>query len=154
MTRLEPMTAEEFGPYLEASIREYAADCVRSGRWTAEEAPAEARKQVDGILPQGLRTPGQFIFTIVAEPTGDHVGALWFAVEPRGGYIYDLRVHERFRRHGYAEQAMRAIERVAREHGATKIGLHVFGDNAGARRLYEKLGYAETNVLMSKPLGP
>ena len=33
-----------------------------------------------------------------------------------------------------------------------KIQLHVFGHNSGARALYRKLGYEETNVIMTKRL--
>ncbi len=79
---------------------------------------------------------------------------IWLAIEPRGGFVYDLRVFETYRRRGYAEQAMRLIEQVAREKGVGKVSLHVFGDNLGARKLYTKLGYSETNVLMSKSLDP
>jgi ribosomal protein S18 acetylase RimI-like enzyme len=32
------------------------------------------------------------------------------------------------------------------------IGLHVFGHNAGARLLYERLGYETTNLNMFKTL--
>lgn len=45
------------------------------------------------------------------------------------------------------------VERVAREKGASRISLLVFGHNPAARRLYAKLGNSETNVVMSKPLG-
>jgi ribosomal protein S18 acetylase RimI-like enzyme len=146
------MTASEFRPYIEASTREYADDNVRAGRWTAAEAFAEAQKQIQGLLPAGNETPNHYLFHIVADPSDERVGMLWLAVEPRGGFVYDLRIEDRFRRHGYAEAGMRLAEALAREKGADRISLHVFGDNAGARRLYDKLGYKETNVAMSKPL--
>ncbi len=79
---------------------------------------------------------------------------IWLAIEPRGGFVYDLKVFEPFRRQGHAEHAMRLLEQVVRDHGAQKLSLHVFGDNHGARQLYVKLGYAETNVMMSKSLTP
>jgi ribosomal protein S18 acetylase RimI-like enzyme len=44
------------------------------------------------------------------------------------------------------------LENVAREKGVEKIGLHVFGHNAAARALYQKVGYIETNVNMSKKI--
>jgi RimJ/RimL family protein N-acetyltransferase len=40
----------------------------------------------------------------------------------------------------------------ARELGADKVELHVFGHNQGARALYEKLGYTPTSIVMVKPL--
>jgi ribosomal protein S18 acetylase RimI-like enzyme len=154
MIRLVPFEPSEFATYLDGSVRSYAEENVRAGRWSAEEALSEAQKQIQGLLPQGLHTPNNYFFSIRADPSGEPVGIIWLAVEPRGGFVYDLNIFEAHRRRGYAEAAMRQIEGVARDHGAQKISLHVFGDNSGARRLYLKLGYSETNVMMSKPLPP
>ena len=146
------MRAEEARPYLDRLIAGYAADHVRNGRWSPEEAPAEARKEVERLLPAGVDTPNHLLFRILAGEPETYVGELWIALEPRGAFVYDLEVAEPFRRRGYAEAAMRLAEEIAVYRGACKILLHVFGDNAGARRLYARLGYAETNVLMAKPL--
>jgi ribosomal protein S18 acetylase RimI-like enzyme len=148
------MRAADFAPFFSALLERYAAEHVRAGRWTMEEAPSAARKEVQELLPAGLETPNHFFFSIRAEPEDTKVGLIWLAIEPRGAFVYDLEVFEPYRRKGHAEAAMRLAEQVAREKGARKIALHVFGDNAGARRLYQKLGYAETNVLMAKPLPP
>jgi ribosomal protein S18 acetylase RimI-like enzyme len=152
MVRLVPMNEADFEPYLDRLIGEYAADHIRAGRWTAAEGLAEARKEVGKLLPSGRESPNQYIFSIVAGAPESKVGVLWLASEPRGGFVYDLRVFEPFRRHGYAEEAMRLAEEVARSKGLDKISLHVFGDNVSARRLYTRLGYAETHVIMSKSL--
>jgi ribosomal protein S18 acetylase RimI-like enzyme len=146
------MAPEEFAAYLGRLVEHYAASHVRAGRWTEEQSRGEARKEVDKLLPEGLRTAGHYLFDIVAGAPEQNVGVLWVAIEPRGAFVYDLEVDPAHRRHGYAAEAMRLAERVAREHGARRISLHVFGDNAGARRLYARLGYAETNVLMAKSL--
>jgi len=148
------MQPSEFYPYLEELLIGYAADHVRGGRWTQEESLAKARAEVTQLLPDGLATANHFLFNIVAGPPDENVGMVWVALEPRGGFIYDLMVYEPFRRRGYAEEAIRLAEQVAREKGADKISLHVFGSNIGARKLYTKLGYSETNVLMSKSLTP
>jgi ribosomal protein S18 acetylase RimI-like enzyme len=154
MVRLVPMEPARYDRFMETLMVGYAADSVRAGRWTAEEGPAEARKEIQRLVPEGLATPNHLFLSIVTEPGGEVVGAIWVALEPRGAFVYDLEVGERFRRRGYAEEAMRLLEGVVRARGAQKLLLHVFGDNTGARRLYLKLGYAETNVLMAKPLGP
>jgi ribosomal protein S18 acetylase RimI-like enzyme len=39
-----------------------------------------------------------------------------------------------------------------RDKGNTQLRLHVFGNNAVARALYESLGFQTTNVMMSKSL--
>ncbi len=152
MVRLAPMEETEYRPYIERLIRTYAADHVRAGRWTPAEGEGEARKEVERLLPQGLATPNQFLFSILAGEPESVVGRAWLAVEPRGGFVYDLEVDPPHRRRGYAEAAMRALEPIARARGADRLGLHVFGDNVGARGLYRKLGYSETHVIMSKPL--
>ena len=154
MLHLAPMDPGDFDPYFENCAREYAADHVKTGRWAEQDGLANARAEIRKLLPAGTQTPNQFLFTIVDVPSGNQVGVVWLAIEPRGGFIYDLRVFEAYRRRGYAEQAMRLIEPVAREKGAGRISLHVFGDNLAARKLYTKLGYSETNVLMAKPLAP
>ncbi len=148
------MDAAQFDGYLAAMLPSYAAQNVKSGRWTEEESVAEARKQLDGLLPAGLATPNNHLLAIVTGSPQEKVGVVWLAIEPRGGFIYDLEVFEPFRRRGYGEAAMRELEGFARARGARKLLLHVFGDNDRARKLYLKLGYVETNVLMAKPLGP
>jgi ribosomal protein S18 acetylase RimI-like enzyme len=159
MVRLAPMSAAESELYLETVVRSFAEQNIQAGRWTSQDGLAEARKEFQRILPAGRETPNHFLFHIVPDGGGARVGWLWLAIEPRGGFVYDLEIEEAFRRRGYAEEAMRLAETVAREHGADKISLHVFATNSGARRLYVKLGYVETNLMMSKglsssPVGP
>ncbi len=154
MLRLVPMDPGDFDAYFERCAREYAADHVKTGHWTEQDGLANAKEEIRKLLPAGTQTPNQFLFTLVNVPSENKVGVVWLAIEPRGGFIYDLLVFEPYRRRGFAEQAMRLIESVAREEGVGKISLHVFGDNLGARKLYTKLGYSETNVLMSKSLAP
>lgn len=151
MVEFAPMDPSEFEPYLERLLASYAEEHIRTGRWTREEGPAEARKEVTHLLPQGLKTPNQYLFSV--RDGADRVGLLWLAIEPRGGFVYDIEIFEAFRRRGFAREAMRYAEKVAGEKGAKSISLHVFGSNTAARRLYDGLGYQETNVIMSKSLG-
>ena len=153
MVRLAPMEAADFDPFLESLLRSYAASHIRTGRWTEQEGPQAARDEVHRILPAGRETPNQYFFSIYGGEPEQKVGAVWLAIEPQRAMVYDLIIEEAHRRHGYAEAAMRLLEPIAREKGAGKIALHVFGDNVGARRLYTRLGYVETNVMMAKPLG-
>lgn len=156
MVRLEPMSEDEYQTYLSRTIPEYAAEHVRGGRWSPEEALEKSAEEYRGYLPQGLATPKQHLFSIKEETTGDSVGMLWFSEEQRGSglaaFVYDVWIDERFRRRGYAEQAFQALERLAGDMGLQRIELHVFGHNQPARALYQKLGYAETNVIMAKTI--
>ena len=153
MVRLEMMTKDEFQAYLEPAIAEYAAEHVKGGRWRPEEALEESRKEYMQLLPDGLSSVDQHLFSIKND-SGANVGLLWFAVRNQGGkrsaFIYDARVDEPFQRRGYATQAFQALEMLARDMGITAISLHVFGHNTAARALYEKLGFETTNVLMTK----
>ena len=154
MVRLVPMDPVDFDPYLRQLVGAYAADHIRAGRWSESEGLAKAWEETRQLLPAGLATPNHLFFSIRAGSPEENVGAAWLALDPRGAFLYDLLTFESFRRKGYAEAAMRAIERVARDRGAPKISLHVFADNLAARKLYSKLGYSETNVNMSKSLVP
>jgi hypothetical protein len=55
---LRPMTASEYAEWVEQSITGYAADKVASGQWTPEESLELTRKEIGGLLPLGLETPG------------------------------------------------------------------------------------------------
>jgi ribosomal protein S18 acetylase RimI-like enzyme len=154
MVSLRAMTEEEFRSFLSKDIEDYAAEKVRAGNWTAEEALRRSKEDHDGLLPRGLASPHQHLYTI--ELDGEPVGRLWLSTDPHlgngVGFIYDLFVAEAFRRRGVARQAMRLLEGEALQLGLTSLALHVFGFNAAARALYEDLGYAVTNINMAKPL--
>jgi ribosomal protein S18 acetylase RimI-like enzyme len=153
---LDPMTEEEFGPYLEAGIRDFAKQKVRSGEWTEEQSVALSRADHDRLLPDGVDTRDQHLFTVRDAVSKDAVATIWLALRMKAaqleGYIYDIEVHEKYRGQGYGRATMLAgIER-ARALGAETIGLHVFGHNEPARALYRSLGFVETNVSMSLEL--
>jgi ribosomal protein S18 acetylase RimI-like enzyme len=85
---------------------------------------------------------------------GERVGYAWFVPEDRPFgrvvFIYDIAVDPAHRRKGYAQAALGEIEAFARERGCVGVQLHVFGGNTGARRLYQRAGYVETDVTMIK----
>lgn len=152
---LDPMTEEEFGPYLEALILAYAQENAETGRWPAEQAPERSRENIGELLPDGLRTADHFLW--VARDAGEDVGVLWIGRQPWGAaieaYIYDLEVRPERRGQGYGRAIMAAAEEQARRLGASSIGLHVHGPNSAARALYTSLGYQETDVTMRLELG-
>lgn len=140
---VSPMTAERFRRFAEHSEASYAEDLVAAGRYTADEAMIESRRQMRLELPEGIDTPGQELFT--ASVDGVEVGVLWLGLRRRDGrphaFILDIEVAQDQRRRGYGRELMHAAEREARRMGAESIGLHVFGFNTGAIDLYESLGY-------------
>ncbi len=146
------MSEADFKAYLEVLIPHYAQEHVNSGRWTAEEALAESHAEVEKLWHNGLATENQYIFNIVADGETEPVGILWFAVDRGKAFVYDIVIHDAFQRRGYATQAFLIMEDKVRQLGLNIISLHVFGHNHAARALYQKLGYAETNVIMAKTL--
>ena len=141
--RVVPMTPERFTSFAAASEAAFADDLVASGRYSPEDAAVESHRQMVLELPDGIASPGQELF--VAEVDGVEVGVLWFGMRTRGSrphaFILDIEVGAEHRRRGYGRAMMQAAEREGVRLGAESIGLHVFGFNTGAIRLYESLGY-------------
>ena len=152
---LHAMTDQAFERWSARLIEDYAGEHVKAGNWSASEALAKARKSIEDLLPDGVDTREHHLFTIMDSTGKQAVGVLWLGVNPRmqdAGFIYDLEIDEPFRRQGYATAAMKALEEKARQLGMAKLALHVFGHNAKARSLYEKLGYGVTDISMAKEL--
>lgn len=153
MTRLVPMTGEDFAAWHEGSIAGYAEENVKSGRWSKEEAPAKARGSFAELLPNGLATPRTHLFNVV-DDAGQNVGMLWINEQDRSGeriaFVYDIMIHPQHRRRGHAQSALALLEEKAKEMGLSGVGLHVFGHNQEARALYEKTGFAATSIQMFK----
>lgn len=155
-TTLQPMTEAAFRHFCERAVADYAEENVAAGRWPAQGALERSRQEHDRLLPQGLATPGQHLFSIRDTAQGVDVGSLWLAVTEhpggRSGYIYDIVIAPAHRRRGHARAAFVALEAVARELGLGDIGLHVFAHNEGAQALYRGLGYQVTGLNMRKVL--
>jgi len=156
MTILVPMPAERFAEFVDAAAASHAADNVASGRWSAQEAQALARAELERLLPDGHGTPDHYLYDIKSDPEGAPLGFVWFANVARGGrrvaYLFQLLVFPQYRRRGHARAALAALEAVAREHGITTLALNVFGSNHGAQELYRSVGYAVTSMSMQKEL--
>ena len=152
MTKLVPMHQEDLEPYLERGIREYADDHVRNGNWSAEEALERSRKEFEQLLPEGVNSRDQFLYSIVDKTDGDKIGLLWVQVKDQKAFIYDFIIDESFRGKGYGKQALLALDEKLKSMDVESVGLHVFGDNITAQELYRKMGYQITGIHMKKTL--
>jgi len=157
MVRLTPMSEEEFRAFEAASIPNYAEENVRSGRWTPAEAPARSAAEFRRLLPEGRSTVDHHFF-VARDDGGQRVGEVWYArlraEGPPTVFIYWIGVDAPFRRRGHATHMLRLVEEAARALGAAQVGLHVFGDNAGAIETYRRAGFTAVDLVMSKPVGP
>jgi ribosomal protein S18 acetylase RimI-like enzyme len=154
--RLVELEDAPYREYRENLIRAYAADKVRAGAWSQTEAESRAAKDVDGLLPQGPNAHNNFLYSVRDESA--EVGIVWFALRDSGVgrsvWIYDIIIHEGFRRRGYASRTLELVEDMAKKLGARSVRLHGFSHNHGAQALYEKIGYTATSLTVAKAVQP
>jgi ribosomal protein S18 acetylase RimI-like enzyme len=156
---LRPLAEEGLAEFIARSNAEYRRERIDSG--DSPEYAAERAEESDArYFPGGRPAEGQLLFEVIvpgeAGSDPEVVGVLWVGVvdpvRPAEWWVFDIEIAEEHRGHGYGRAAMLLAERVAAEHGATKLGLNVFGHNTVARGLYDSLGYEVTATNMAKPL--
>jgi ribosomal protein S18 acetylase RimI-like enzyme len=152
MVQLVPMKQEDFEHYLECDIKDYAEHHVRNGNWKKEEALERSRKEHQELLPDGLQSKDQYLFSIFDNTSGQKLGVLWVNITDNQAFIYDFRIDEGERGKGYGKQALTALDEKLKLMNVESVGLHVFGDNTTAQELYKKVGYQITGIQMKKAL--
>ena len=151
MVKLEPIQQDDFDRFLEHEIGEYANDHVRNGNWPAEGAFERSRKEFESLLPDGIHSKNQYVWSILDEEK-NKIGVLWVQVKDRKAFIYDFIIDEAFRGKGYGKQALAAMDEQLKSMNTESVALHVFGDNIAAQELYKKMGFQITNIQMQKKL--
>lgn len=75
---------------------------------------------------------------------------------PGSFYINMLATYPRYRGRGVGTSLMRSVVCLAAEAGCTTISVEVFEQNAGALRLYQRLGYriVEQRGVIAQPCHP
>lgn len=149
--RLRELHDDELPEWLDTARRFYVGDLVRHAGMTSAEAEEKARRDHEALFPDGRPKEGQHLFAL-EDDRGEAIGRLFFATRPGGVWLYEIELDERFRGRGLGREAMLAFEERARELGAEKVTLNVFGGNDVARSLYRSLGYVEESVHMRKRL--
>ncbi|HEY2982301.1 MAG TPA: GNAT family N-acetyltransferase [Anaerolineales bacterium] len=154
MVTLSPMQPARFAAYVERGIREYAQEHIKNGDWTPHEALERSRKEFEQLLPDGLKSKDQHIFTIMDPQDGRDVGILWVHVKtdapPRRAFIYDFIIEEEYRGKGYGKQALAALDETLQSMNVQSVALHVFAHNTNAIELYKKMGFETTDLHMRK----
>jgi [ribosomal protein S18]-alanine N-acetyltransferase len=83
--------------------------------------------------------------SLIAEKEGEVVGFVIVHIDRvaagRRGYVVTLDIAAEYRRRGLAGRMMQAVEMLAEAAGALRMELHVFTENEGAIRFYERRGY-------------
>jgi ribosomal protein S18 acetylase RimI-like enzyme len=154
MIRLVPMSLPEYELFVARSAKDYAAEHVRAGTWEAGDALRRAHAELGELLPQGLDTPDHFLRSVWDASGDERVGELWYCFQRAQArpqlFVYWIGIDEKHRRRGFATDVFERLEAVAREAGAHRVALHVFGDNTAAQAFYHRLGYRATNIVMAK----
>ncbi len=151
---IRPMTAAEFAPFRERAIKEYAAEHVRTGDWSPEQAEALAAEETDQLLPRGVDTEGTLLLVAEAQGAGV-IGMVWVALEvaqSQGAWIFDIEIVPEQRGRGYGRALLEAAEREVVTRGGDSLTLNVFGGNLVAQGLYKSAGYEITSMRMRKSL--
>lgn len=151
MITFEPIQQEDFDKMIDTEIRGYAEEHVRNGNWPAEGALERSKKEFDALLPDGIHSKDQYLWSIVDEDS-NKIGVLWVQVKDQKAFIYDFVIDEAFRGKGYGKQALIAMDEKLKSMNVESVGLHVFGDNITAQELYKKMGFQITGIHMKKEL--
>ena len=149
MITLQTIHQEDFEHFLEQEIGEYANDHVRNGNWPTEGALERSGKEFDSLLPDGIYSKDQYVWSIVNEDN-KKTGVLWVQVKEGKAFIYDFIIDETFRGKGFGKQALTAMDEKLKSMNIESVGLHVFGDNVTAQALYKKMGFKITGIHMLK----
>jgi len=75
MVKLELIQQVDFDRFFEREIGLYAEDHVRNGNWPAEGALERSKKEFESLLPDGVNSKHQYIWSIVDEEN-NRVGML------------------------------------------------------------------------------
>ncbi|MBC7420589.1 MAG: GNAT family N-acetyltransferase [Bdellovibrio sp.] len=154
MIELRKMTPAEFLDYMEYAVDNYAVEKQKGEGLTQAEAQKVSKESYAKLLPQGLESKDQFLYSAIEKSTHRAIGILWMAKKLNGEkpyvFIYDIELLPEKRGQGLGKQLLSLMEVEAKKLGCVSVGLHVFGHNAAAVALYEKSGFETTSRMMKK----
>ncbi len=151
---VRPMTDDEAGAYVAIALEGYIEQRIASGE-RPDVARRRAAEETEALFPGGSPAEGHLLYRVL-DDDGREVGNLWIGPHQSGPpdafWVWDVEIDEGHRGRGLGRAAMLLAEQEARAHGATELGLNVFGHNTVARNLYESIGYQARAVTMAKRL--
>lgn len=90
----------------------------------------------------------------LAEIDGRVVGTAMAGYDGHRGWLYSLGVHPEARRSGLGRALLAEAERTLAALGCPKVNLQVLSANAGAKTFWQRVGYAQDDVVcFGKRLG-
>src|SRR5215510_13454721 len=108
----------------------------------------------------GSQLRDEDVIVLVAERSGSVVGYVYAGLEPQSwkelrepaGFIHDVVVDDASRGTGVATTLTEAASDWLRERGAPRVLLWTAEQNAGALRLFSRLGFRRTMIEMTREL--
>src|SRR5262249_3655590 len=85
---LGPMTDAEYDAFLARTNTRYARGRGEAGAWLPEDAARHAEESRQRLLPHGLATKDNYLYTITETATRANAGFLWIAVIRGDGAPY------------------------------------------------------------------
>jgi ribosomal protein S18 acetylase RimI-like enzyme len=148
------LSRKEFSKYRKVRFEDYAQDIARNYNRPIDDVRVEVKKQVKQILNHGLSTQGHFLYNILERKSGEAVGLVWFKVDEvkKSAFLYDILIHETYRGKGCGKKTLELLETKLRRMGIMQLGLHVFGHNQVAIKLYKTQGFYTASLNMQKDL--
>jgi GNAT superfamily N-acetyltransferase len=117
--------------------------------------PVEAATRTFAALLDDPRLGRVWMMEAGGEPAGYVALTVGFSMEYGGlrGFVDDLFVRAAFRGRGLAAAALAEVRRAAEAMGVRALLVEVGPENDSARRVYEKIGLADTGrLLLAAPL--
>jgi GNAT superfamily N-acetyltransferase len=157
-----PLTAVRVRPAT-ASDRDFIHDVVPRLRAFGAPPlrPAAALDDAERrALERALATPREDATLLVADLDGHGAAGVAYAetgidyfTGERHGHLAIIAVAKAGEGQGVGRALLGAVERWASEHGYRFLTLNVFAENARARHVYERAGYAPDTIRYFKELG-
>ena len=140
---LEKMSKDEYLEFYKISFESQVEELMLKEALSQEAAEDEAENELKEMLPDGLETENNFLFSIKLQD--QIVGYIWFLTEyhekVKQAFICDFMIYKEFRNKGYGQSALSKMEKAAHEYGCKESVLFVEENNIIAQKLYEKAGY-------------
>ena len=153
MELLIPMNEDEWNVYITDKTKRYALTLEENTfELINESAFIRARKAINGYLPSGFNTINHEFFNVIENEKV--LGYVWIKIveENKSAFLYEIYLKEECRSQGIGKKVMAELESLLAIREIVFFRLHVFGNNAHAINLYNKLGFHVAGINMYKEI--
>jgi ribosomal-protein-alanine acetyltransferase len=100
------------------------------------------------MFEQELQLPEfrNLVAKVMVEDGREIAGYINFLLDPDEVHVLNIAIREDFRMHGIASKLMEEMIKISYNQGVCFATLEVRRNNAAARKLYEKFGFAATGI--------